>query len=302
MIFIKCLDCRNRLFVFCFLLICISTALVGCESSNNLQVVAEEKYETEVKPELLEMLRNATNLEDLDIEPEFRYDLATNSETKKQEVNLECYITFKSDKIDEYFTTEYNKESSFKLAKLLNAINDNINGNDDLIYTYDVEDKVINITFTTGSAIKVNTSSGRLYQLTNGYDDMDKIEIDDEWVYYKKHGDYSTTSKNNTSSSSSSNKNSGYTGSYDATLKYEGTKGVLVCISEDAMDRFMTALARENEGTIEELFLTGQCGYTEQGTKCNIVERKFSKAKVKLLDGSYAGNTVWVVIESVQEK
>lgn len=93
-----------------------------------------------------------------------------------------------------------------------------------------------------------------------------------------------------------------YTGAYDAKLKYSGTDGVLICISEDAMERFMTALSNENEGTIEELLLNGQCAYTEQGTKCNIVDKKLTKCQVKLLDGSYAGETVWVVIEALQEE
>ena len=95
---------------------------------------------------------------------------------------------------------------------------------------------------------------------------------------------------------------SSYTGAYDAVLKYSGTSGVLICISEDAMERFMTAVNNDNEGTLQELFLEGQCAYTEQGTKCNIVDKKFTKAQVKLLDGSYAGNTVWVVIESLHEE
>ena len=60
----------------------------------------------------------------------------------------------------------------------------------------------------------------------------------------------------------------------------------------------MKVLSNENEGTIEELLLNGQCAYTEQGMKCNIVDMKLTKCQVKLLDGSYAGETVWVVIEA----
>ena len=36
--------------------------------------------------------------------------------------------------------------------------------------------------------------------------------------------------------------------------------------------------------------------------KCNIVKKKSTKAQVKLLDGSFAGSTVWVIIESLHEK
>lgn len=77
---------------------------------------------------------------------------------------------------------------------------------------------------------------------------------------------------------------------------------LLICASEDAMDRFMTAANNQNEGSLYELLLNGEIAYTEQGTKCNIVDRKFTRCQVKLLDGSYAGSTVWVIIEALQEK
>lgn len=116
------------------------------------------------------------------------------------------------------------------------------------------------------------------------------------------------SSSNNTAntysekSTSSYNTTSGYSGSYDAELKYSDSSSVVIFISEDAMERFMTALSNNNQGTIDELISEGQVAYTERGTKCNIVKKKFTKAQVKLLDGAYAGTTVWVVIEAVQEK
>lgn len=65
---------------------------------------------------------------------------------------------------------------------------------------------------------------------------------------------------------------SSYTGSYDATLEY-GSGSVLVCISEDAMSRYMT-LNNDNQGTIDEMQSSGEIGFTAKGTKCNIVKRK----------------------------
>ena len=92
-----------------------------------------------------------------------------------------------------------------------------------------------------------------------------------------------------------------YSGTYDAKLKY-GTGSVLICVSEDAMERYMSALNNGYQGTIDEMIANGEVAYTEKNTKCNIVEKKFAKAQVKLREGSYAGNTVWVVIESIQEE
>lgn len=64
----------------------------------------------------------------------------------------------------------------------------------------------------------------------------------------------------------------------------------------------MTALNNGYQGTIDEMTANGEIAFTEKNTKCNIVDKKITKAKVKLLDGSYAGNTVWVIIESLQEE
>jgi hypothetical protein len=105
------------------------------------------------------------------------------------------------------------------------------------------------------------------------YADNDIVEIDDSLVYNKEaRNDYS----NNNSSSE-------YISSYDAKLPY-GSDSVLICSSEDAMDRYMTALNNGNQGTIDEMITNGEIVFTEKNTKCNIVDKKITKAKVKLLD------------------
>ena len=108
----------------------------------------------------------------------------------------------------------------------------------------------------------------------------------------------STQSTNNSGANKSTDT---YTGSYDAVLSY-GSGSVIIFASEDAMDRYMSALVNGYQGTIDEMVANGDVGYTEKNTKCNIIEEHFTKAKVKLLDGAYEGNTVWVVIEAVQKK
>lgn len=94
---------------------------------------------------------------------------------------------------------------------------------------------------------------------------------------------------------------SSYSGSYDATLSYGGDS-VLICASEDAMDRYMTALSKSDRDTINSMIMNGEIAFAENNTKCNIVQKKLSRAKVTLLDGVYEGNTVWVIIEALQEK
>lgn len=92
-----------------------------------------------------------------------------------------------------------------------------------------------------------------------------------------------------------------YTGTYDAKLSY-GSGLVLICLSEDAMDRYMTVLNNGSQGAIDEMITNGEIAFTVKNTICNIVDKKITKAKVKLLNGFYVGNTVWVIIESLQEE
>ena len=212
------MNIKKKLSIFLLAFVCISTVLVGCEVPKSGISLAEEKYETDAKPKLLEMLRDVTKLDDLDIEPELRNKgSVTNPETNKRESHLEVYITFKSDKIDEYFTTNYNDEKACKLAKLMNDIFVNVNENEDLLFTYDTEEETICITFTVGSMVKINTSSGRLYIIENGFENYDTLKIDENMVYHKKHGDYAVSNNiQNSSSSSSSSSKTNTTTSYRA--------------------------------------------------------------------------------------
>lgn len=88
---------------------------------------------------------------------------------------------------------------------------------------------------------------------------------------------------------------------YDAVLNYENGDSIIAA-SEKSLDRFMSALVNKDEGTIEELFQNRMIAKVPKGTKVNIIERKATRTKVKILDGLYKGNEVWVLIESVQEQ
>lgn len=147
------------------------------------------------------------------------------------------------------------------------------------------------------------------YEFKNEFLDIDGMSYEfvnkeEEEEYYKQLEEKYEREEHANSDNNSSDENTipSYSGTYDAELKFSGTDGVLICVSEDAMDRFMTAANNQNEGSLYELLLNGEVAYTEQGTKCNIVDRKFTRCQVKLLDGSYAGSTVWVVIEALQER
>lgn len=275
------------------IVLCTSILLVGCGAKSNAEALAkyaEEQFMANDYEEYVNNLREQTGLGDLDIELRVVYDYEHYYDKKTKELLAEGRLTFISDEIDKYYTTEYNTDSSNKLARVLNNIKRVYY--EEPIYTYTSSKGTVKLEITNGlvDEIHVRTSSGRDYELSY-YVDYDTVEIDGEWVYSQEvRNEYNA-----------SNSSSGYSGSYDAKLSY-GSGSVLICSSEDAMDRYMTALNNGYQGTIDEMTANGEIAFTEKNTKCNIVDKKITKAKVKLLDGSYAGNTVWVIIESLQEE
>ena len=86
---------------------------------------------------------------------------------------------------------------------------------------------------------------------------------------------------------------------YDAILNFKNGSS-LIAIDEETLDRFMDALVRENEGTISKLYENNKVAEVPKGTKVNIIKRKLTRAKVKILEGKYKDNEVWVLIESIQ--
>ena len=272
-------------FLFC-------TLLTGCgedSKADSLALYAEEQFMANDYETYIQKLRAASGLSDLDAELSthyyFEYDYDKNSKT----LNAEGHLSFKSDEIDKYYTTTDDKDNSIKLAEILNALKKEYYK--EPIYTYTSSKGTVNLKICNGSSseIHVSTSSDRDYELSY-YVNYDEVDINGKMVYMEKarNEDHVSTPNN-------------YTGSYDAKLSY-GSGSVLICISEDAMDRYMKALNNNYQGTIDEMTTNGEIAFTEKDTKCNIVDKKLTKAKVKLLDGSYAGNTVWVIIESLHEK
>lgn len=289
--------CRKRKSIYgsvLMLALCLSFLLSGCggkSRAEDLVAYAEEQFMANDYETYINNLREKTGLSDLDIELHVGYDYEYDYDKDNKELLARGHLSFISDEIDNYYTPGSKEAELNELATVLNKIKDIYYENPRYKYTNDKGTVILEISNGVSDVFWVKTSSGREYEFSY-YVNYDEIEVDGELVYMEKARDdeYAPSIPNT------------YSGAYDAKLKYSGTDGVLICTSEDAMDRFMTAVNNENEGTLEELFLNGQCAYTEQGTKCNVVDRKLTKCQVKLLDGSYAGNTVWVVIEALQEE
>lgn len=88
---------------------------------------------------------------------------------------------------------------------------------------------------------------------------------------------------------------------FDAILNYDNGSSI-IAVSEDALDRYIQALVDKNEGTIAEMRNSFKISFVPKGIKVNIIEKKATVAKVKILDGIFAGNEAWILIESVDEK
>lgn len=283
---------KITLVISCIFLCMVLTGCGGKSNAESLASFGKEQFLENDYDTLIQDLREKSGLDDLEATVSISYDYENDYDKEQKFLSANCVLHFRSDDIDDYYTTDYNSNASEQLAKVLNGLK--FVYDDNKIFKYTNLDGTVVLHIPNGRSlvyITVKTSNERTYELSC-VTDWDTVMIDDDYVYMKEvRNDYTTSSNDNS-----------YTGAYDATLKYSGTDGVLICVSEDAMDRFMTAVNNGNEGTLEELFLDGQCAYTEQGTKCNIVDRKLTKCQVKLLDGSYSGNTVWVVIEALQEE
>lgn len=98
-----------------------------------------------------------------------------------------------------------------------------------------------------------------------------------------------------------SRKSSSSSKSYDAVLDY-GLDSVAIFATEDALKQYVSALSKSNRSTINDMIMNGEMAYVSKGTKCDIVKSKLTCVQVKLLDGTYEGNTVWVLYEAVQKK
>ena len=88
---------------------------------------------------------------------------------------------------------------------------------------------------------------------------------------------------------------------YDATLEY-GTGSVVIANSKDDLSTFLSYVSEQDNDALGNMVANGLIAYVEKGTKINVIEKKFSTAKIKILEGIYEGVECWTIIEAVQEK
>lgn len=277
---------------------------------NGKKLFLQNDYEV-----FMQRLKDASGFDDLSAELEFSYQEESDYYIKTKQLNVYCKLLLYSDMIDVLYTTEYNSVSSKNLASVMDSINDVFEN--DASYTYQIGNSTVVFILRKEDnyGFSVRTSKGRKYKFTSIYNDS--VSIDGQIVYYSdeqagtssvsnkqaetKESSTKVSNKQAETKASSTNSKISFSAPYDATLKY-GTGKVEIFASEEALDRYTTAMVNHYEGTILEMAMNFEVAYTEENTRCNIVKEKLTRTQVKLLDGSYAGNTVWVYREAVQKK
>lgn len=277
--------------IYTALCMCLCCLLVGC---GNIEDV-NEKMTNCVNNEIVKQFNDNELINDFAVK-DIKYEVTEDWETG---MSVKCRLYIKSKELEKYADT--NKDDKETIDKLLNIFRHIFEVQHNLSesqYLYELGkreiyyDLFLSDNYRTMIIIKDTAGNSFRYEKDESTENL-WINNSQLYIYESAHA-----SEDDSSSGSSL---ISYTGSYDAKLAY-GSGSVLICISEDAMDRYMTAINKGYQGTIDEMTANGEIAYTEKNTKCNIVDKKMTKAKVELLDGSYAGNTVWVIIESLQEE
>lgn len=280
---------KKTIFIIGLVLIVFALIIVIFVSKNNTNKTKKELLQLADNSFYADFEEYKKELENYPIEIAASYELKENK-FEDGVLYLICDLNYTSKDLDVYSDVSYGSQEAEELCFMLK----DISSKGDNFYNYSSESGKVNIEMSYNDndfIISDNNNVEYKYSKTSSFDEL-IIAGETKFMNFGE----------NTQTSSHSSSSSSYTGTYDAKLEYEGTEGVLICVSEDAMDRFMTAVNNQNDGSLYELLLNGEVAYTKQGTKCNIVNRKFTRCQVKLLEGAYAGSTVWVVIEALQEE
>jgi len=80
---------------------------------------------------------------------------------------------------------------------------------------------------------------------------------------------------------------------------YTGTGIVGVAITEEALDELTKAAIAKDSIGYQNVFLEGKAFLVDDYTKILVIEIKFSKEKVRVLEGDYYGKSGWVPTEWV---
>ena len=136
-------------------------------------------------------LRDVSGLSDLNIKINIDYILKYDYKIESRVLNVEGRLIFESDKIEDFYTAEYNGQAAEYLAKILKKLRQIYY--EEPVYTYTNKNGTVVLTISNGvsKSIKVRTSFDHTYELSY-YTDNDIVEINGNWVYCKEREDIFT--------------------------------------------------------------------------------------------------------------
>ena len=151
---------------------------------------------------------------------------------------ITCPVIYKSNNIDKYREVSYNSNKAKELCSVLKSINSVKQQR----FSYYSEEGIVIIEMAGNeNNMTIYGENGCEYEYSYVVD-YDELKIEGEYAFMESDGSYEETAQA-----------SSYSGAYDAKLKYKGTKGVLICVSEDAMEKFMTSVNNDNQEKLDEL-------------------------------------------------
>ena len=78
--------------------------------------------------------------------------------------------------------------------------------------------------------------------------------------------------------------------------------GVVVAVTKEAMDEYISALSKNNKDTIQSLYSLGYIAKIPEGTKVDVIEAGISVSEVRILEGIYKGYNFYSINECIELK
>jgi hypothetical protein len=105
-------------------------------------------------------------------------------------------------------------------------------------------------------------------------------------------------SPSSTSSNSSSTSNNVPSSGDTVSLYYGGVEILCGTTEQNYKDLIDTLVDKDNVG-FNEMFSSGKAFMVDSGTKALVLERNFTTAKVRIMEGAYKDEIAWVGIEAI---
>ena len=155
--------------------------------------------------------------------------------------------------------------------------------------------------------VKVIDGEERLYEdLGNYYGDYMVIKGNGNLAFFDNAGlIYELLPANNSNGGGVSNSNAGSesseSSSNDIVSLYFGGVEILCGVTEQDYKDLIGTLVNKDDLGFNEMFANGNAFIVDSGTKALVLDRNFTTAKVRILEGVYENEIAWLAIEAISK-